>query len=114
MSEIDHWKYDFLRRKRYIVHDEHRPYLSEQTLKEISQYEPVEFYSREKILELSKKGLLQAELNKHIKSFLEARRKSPEGSNEECICMDFITELISKLDLNDFRSIRIERLLEEN
>ncbi len=48
MSEIDHWNYDFLRRKRYIVHDEHRPYLSEQTLKEISQYEPVEFYSREK------------------------------------------------------------------
>jgi hypothetical protein len=112
MSDINDLRYDYLNRKRYIVHDEHFPPLSPETLKEVSHYEAIEYYSREKILQLSKSGLLQAELKKHIDDLPRLRAKFPKGSNEECICMDFITELISKLDLEDFRKLRIERLVE--
>ena len=112
MSHFDDLKYDFLQRKRYVIHDEHRSRLSDQTLKEIEHHEPIEFYPREKIIELSKNGAIQSELNRHIESLLELRKKHPDGSNEECICMDFITELISKLDLEDFRKLKVEGLLD--
>ena len=38
-------------------------------------------------------------------------RLKPEGSNEECIAMDMFTEFLGKLDLEDFREMPIENLL---
>jgi hypothetical protein len=34
-----------------------------------------------------------------------------EESNAECICIDFMVELLSKMSLEEFRKIKIERLL---
>src|SRR5437016_3102168 len=71
----------------------------------------IEFYSRERIRELSEKGLIHQEFKRRIDELLRLRRDHPEGSNQECMCMDMITELISKLDLEDFRTLKIEQEL---
>ena len=103
MSEIDGNRYDYLRRKRYVVHEEHEQFIRPETLAEMREYETIEFYSCERIRELSHKGLIHRELRRRIDELLRLRRERPEGSNPECICMDMITELISKLDLEDCR-----------
>ena len=77
------------------------------------QYEAIEFYSRERIRELSQKGLIQEELKRRLDELLRLRQERAEGSNQECICMDIITELVSKLDLEDFRTMKIERILDD-
>jgi len=114
MDEIDANRYDYLRRKRYAVHEEHEQFIRPETLAEMSDYEAVEFYSRERIRELSKNGLIHQELKRRIDELLRLRQEHAEGSNEECICMDMITELISKLDLEDFRRLRIEGVVDES
>ena len=114
MNEIETNSYDYLRRKRYVVHEEHEQFIRPETLAEMREYEAVEFYSRERIRELSQKGLIHQELKRHIDELLRLRREHAEGSNEECICMDMITELISKLDLADFRTLKIERIVDES
>ena len=113
MNEIDTHAYDFLRRRRYVVHEEHEQFIRPETLAEMREYEAVEFYSRERIRELSQKGLIHQELKRRIDELLRLRREHAEGSNEECICMDMITELISKLDLADFRTLKIERIIDD-
>ena len=113
MTELDLHRYDCLRSKRYLVHEEHEPSIRTETLAEMSQYEVVEFYSREVIRNLSSKGLIHRELQTRIHDLTRLRGEHPEGSNPECICMDMITELISKLDLLDFRRLRIERIVED-
>ena len=114
MNEIETNAYDFLRRKRYVIHEEHEQFIRPETLAEIREYEGVEFYSRERIRELSQKGLIKDELKARIEDLARLRREHPEGSNSECICVDMITELISKLDLEDFRTLRIERIIADS
>src|SRR5438128_12377489 len=110
---IDDYRYDFLRRKRYVIHEEHEQFIRPETLAEMSEYEVIEFYSRERIRELSQKALIHQELKRRIDELLRFRQEHPEGSNRECICMDMITELISKLDLEDFRTLKIERIIDD-
>lgn len=112
MSENDTHAYDFLRRKRYVVHEEHEQFIRPETLADMREYEVIEFYSRERIRELSQKGLLKDELKARIEDLARLRREHPGGSNAECICMDMLTELISKLDLADFRTLKIEEIID--
>ena len=112
MNEIETHRYDYLRRKSYVAHEEHERFIRPETLEEMREYEAVEFYSRERILELSQNGLIHHELNTRIDELARLRRHHPEGSNAECICMDMITELISKLDLSDFRTLKIEGIIQ--
>lgn len=114
MNETETHRYDYLRRKRYVVHEEHEQFLRPETLVEMREYEAVEFYSRERIRELSQNGLIKDELKARIEDLARLRREHPEGSNAECICMDMITELISKLDLADFRTLKIERIIDDS
>lgn len=114
MNEIDENRYDYLRRKRYVVHEEHEQFIRPETLAEMREYEVIEFYSRERIRELSDKGLIQEELKRRIDELPRLRQEHPEGSNQECICMDMITELIGKLDLSDFRTLKIERVIDDS
>ena len=113
MNVIETNRYDYLRRKRYVLHEEHEQFIRPETLAEMREYEAIEFYSRERIRELSQKGLIHQELKRRIDELLRLRREHPEGSNPECICMDMITELISKLDLEDSRTLKIERIIED-
>ena len=110
---VDDYRYDYLRRRRYVVHEEHEQFIRPKTRAEMSHYEVIKFYSRERIRELSQKGLIHAELKRHIDELLRLRQEHTEGSNQECICMDMITELIGKLDLEDFRMLRIERIIDD-
>lgn len=114
MNETETHRYDYLRRKRYVVHKEHERFVRPETLAEMREFEAVEFYSRERIRELSQKGLIKDELKARIEDLARLRREHPEGSNAECICMDMITELISKLDLADFRTLKIERIIDDS
>ena len=68
---------------------------------------------RERIRELSEKDLIHHELKARIDDLVRLRREHPEGSNAECICLDMITELISKLDLAGFRTLKIERIIDD-
>ena len=113
MNEIEMHRYDYLRRKRYVIHEENEQFIRPETLAEMGEYEVIEFYSRERIRELSQKGLIHHELKRRIDELLRLRREHPEGSNQECMCMDMITDLISKLDLEDFRTLKIERIIED-
>ena len=90
MNEIETHRYDYLRRKRYVVHAEHEQFIRPETLVEMSEYETVEFYSRERVRELSLKGLIKDELKARLEDLARLRREHPEGSNPECICMDMI------------------------
>ena len=113
MNELDLHRYDFLRSKRYLVHEEHERSIRAETLAEMREYEALEFYSCERVRDLSSKGLIHQELKARIDDLNGLRREHPEGSNPECICMDMITELIRKLDLEDFRKLRIERIVDD-
>lgn len=88
MSEFENYRYDYLRSRRYEVHQEHERFIRPETLVEMQQYESLEFYSRERILELSRNGLIKDELKKLIEEMLQLRKEHPEGSNQECMCMD--------------------------
>ncbi len=114
MNEIDDNRYDYLRRKRYVVHEEHEQFIRPETLAEMREYEVIEFYSRERIRELSEKGLIHQELKRRIDELIRLRQEHPKGSNQECVCMDMITELISKLDLSDFRTLKIEGIVDDS
>jgi len=111
-SEIHKMKYEYLNRVRITLHAEHQSQISKQTLNEIGKFIDFEFYTPEKIKRISGEGLIQAELNRLILTLLDIRGDRPDGSNQECMCMDQITEFISKLDLEDFRNIKIERLID--
>jgi hypothetical protein len=112
MKEIDTNAYDYLRRKRYVVHEEQERLIGPETLVEMREFEAVEFYSVERIRELSQQGLIHQELKQRIDELLRLRRAHADGSNQECMCMDMITELISKLNLEDFRTLKIEKIIE--
>jgi len=73
MDQIDANRYDYLRRKRYVVHEEHEQFIPPETLAEMREYEVIEFYSRERIRELSQKGLIHQELRRHIEDLLRLR-----------------------------------------
>lgn len=111
MNASETHRYDYLRRKRYVVHEEHERSISPEALAEMREFESLEFYSRERIRELSQKGLIKDELKKRIDDLARLRSEHPEGSNAECICNDMLIELISKLDLADFRTLKIERII---
>lgn len=111
MSEIENYCYGYLRSQRYEIHEEHEQFVRPETLAEMQQYETIEFYSRERILELSRNGLITDELKKRIVEMLRLRKDHPEGSNQECMYMDMIRELIGKLDLEDFRTLSIGRIV---
>ena len=104
-------KYEYLNRIRVTLHEQHQKQLSTETLNEIKEYTDFEFYSQKEIKSISNNGLIQAELNKLIKRLLDIRKLQPEGSNQECMCMDQINEFIGKLDMLDFRKIKIENLI---
>ena len=105
-------KYDYLNRIRVTLHNDHQSQISEQTLNEIKDYVDFEFYSHEQMKSISDKGLIQSEINRLIQMLLEIRQNEPDGSNQECMCMDQITEFIGKLDLEDFRKLKIEKLID--
>jgi hypothetical protein len=113
MTELDLHRYDYLRSRRYLVHQEHEQFICAETLAEMREYEVIAFYTRERVCELSSKDLIHQELKTRIDDLTRLQQEHPEGSNAECICMDMITELISKLDLLDFRKLRIERIVDE-
>src|SRR5438477_11983393 len=73
MNEIDVNRYDYLRTKRYVVHEEHEQFIRPETLAEMREYEAIEFYSRERIRELSQKGLIHQELKQRIDELLRCR-----------------------------------------
>ncbi len=104
-------KYEYSDRMKITIHNEQQAHISEQTLKEISEYADFEFYTKEKMREISEKGFIQEEVNRIINTLLEIRKKEPEGSNRECMCMDQLNEFIGKLDMEDFRKLKIERLI---
>lgn len=114
MNETETHRYDYLRRKRYVVHEAHEQFIRPETLVEMREYETVEFYSRERIRELSQNGLIHHELKARFDELATLRREHPEGSNAESICMELITELITKLDLEDFRTLKIERVIDDS
>ena len=105
-------KYEYLNRIRITLHNEQQSQISEQTLNEISEYVDFEFYTRERMRTISEEGLIQNELNSLINMLLEIRKKEPEGSNQECLCMDQLNEFMGKLDLEDFRKLKIDRLID--
>jgi maltooligosyltrehalose synthase len=109
-SETSRFKYEFLNRVRITLHADQRSQLSKQTLNEIDEYIDFEFYNQEKIKQISGEDLIQAELNRLIQLLLKIRNDRPDGSNQECLCMEQITEFISKLDMVDFRKLKIQRL----
>jgi len=53
MDEIDANRYDYLRRKRYVVHEENEQFIRPETLADMREHEVIEFYSCERIRELS-------------------------------------------------------------
>src|SRR2546428_1414139 len=112
MKEIDTHAYDFLRRKRFVVHEEHEQFIRPETLAEMREYEVIEFYSRERIRELSQKGLIHQELKRRINELLRLRREHAEGSNQERMCIAKITEVNSRLDLDAIRTMKIERIVD--
>jgi len=73
MNEIETHRYDYLRRSRYVVHEERERFIRPETLMEMREYEAVEFYTRERIRELSQKGLIKDELKARIESGPGAR-----------------------------------------
>lgn len=107
-------KYEYLNRMRITIHNDQQVHISKKTLKEISEYADFEFYTKEKMLEISEKGLIQEEINKLINMMLKIRKEEPEGSNKECLCMDQINEFIGKLDMVDFRKLKIEKLIDSD
>ena len=110
MSNNSH-RYEYLESTTCLIHDDEKQFISPEALKVIEKHSPLEFYDREKMLKISESDGIQDEINKLIKNLLEYRQEDPKGSNSECMCMDQLTEFISKLDLVDFRKIGIERLL---
>jgi hypothetical protein len=104
-------KYEFLNRMVIKIHSEHQAGLSESTLEEIRSFEQIAFYDRERMLTISESGNVQEEMEQLVRSVLTEREKCPDGSNTECIAIDRLTEFLSKLDLEDFRKVRIQGLL---
>src|SRR5438552_2539054 len=82
MNGIDDNRYDYLCRKRYVVHAEHEQFIRPETLANMREYEVIEFYSRERIRELSQQGLINQELKQRIEELLRLRQEHPEGSNQ--------------------------------
>jgi hypothetical protein len=103
-------RYDYLKRKTLIVHDEQRHELSKEALAELDRFHRFEFYTAEKMRQISRADGVQKEIDKLVSSILAEREACPEGSNQECAAMDMLTEFVSKLDLEDFRKLRIEKL----
>lgn len=110
---MDENKYDFLDRTAITIHQEQETQVSRAAFEELRQFAHVQFYDREKMMTISREGRIQSELNTLVKSILTERASHPEGSNTECIAMDMFTEFLSKLDLEDFRHVRIEGLVDE-
>ena len=54
MKDITDMRYDYLSRRRFTVHQEQEPMISENTLHEIGEYETFEFYSQEKLRKISR------------------------------------------------------------
>jgi hypothetical protein len=107
-------RYDFLNRRLFQIHREQEAELAPGTLEDVSRFEPLEFYDRDKMLAISASGGVQKEINRLIQQVLAERDAHPAGSNTECIAMDRLTEFLSKLDLEDFRKVRIEGLIKED
>lgn len=105
-------KYEYLDRMRITLHKDHELQLRANTLSEISEYADFEIYSKDKMIEISEKGQIQIELNRLINLLLDYRKNFPDGSNEECMCMDQINEFLGKLDMVDFRKLKIEKLID--
>lgn len=109
---MNEFKYEFLDRTVITVHKEQEAQVSKDALEELRQFEHIQFYAREKMMLISKEGRVQEEINRLVDNILTERKSHPEGSNTECIAMDMLTEFISKLDLEDFRLLKIERLVD--
>ena len=106
-------RYEYLDRKTIVIHDEQQQCISESAMLELDRFQRFEFYDRQKMLQISLADGVQKEIQRLVQSVLAERNKSPEGSNLECMAMDMLTEFLSKLDLNDFRKVRIEMLLDK-
>ncbi len=106
-------KYDFLDRRSIWIHREQEAELSAGTLEDVSRFQIFEFYDRAKMVAISASGGVQQEINRLVRQVMAERGASPDGSNTECIAIDKLTEFLSKLDLEDFRKVKIEGLIED-
>ena len=52
MNEIETQRYDYLRRKRYLVHEEHEQFIRPETLAEMREYEAVPLQMKRFFLKL--------------------------------------------------------------
>ena len=111
---MDDVRYEFLDRKVFTIHKDQEFELSANTLQELSRFESFQAYSRDKMLRITKEGRVREQIVKLVKEILEERRSQPDGSNTECMAMDLFTEFLSKLDLEDFRKVKIERLIDSS
>lgn len=94
----------------YTVHDMQRPYIDEELLESMEEFASIEMYPKEKILTISENNEIQDELNRLIKDLLEYRKQEKNGNNE-AMCQSDIVDFLSKLDVLDFRTLNIEKLL---
>ena len=104
-----------MKKKRHtpVIHDEQQRCISESAMLELDRFQRFEFYDRQKMLQISRTDGVRKEIQRLAQSVLAERKKSLKGSNQECMAMDMLTEFLSKLDLNDFREVRIEMLLDK-
>ena len=113
-NQMEDLRYEFLDRRDISIHKDQESEISAKALEEVSQFQRFRFYSREKMMAISREGRVQDEINKLVASILEERKANPEGSNAECAGMDFLMEFLSKLDLEDFRKVKIQGLADES
>ena len=76
---INDYRYDYLRRKRYVVHEGDEQFIRPETLAEMCRYELIEFYSRERIRELSQNGLIHEELKRRIDELFRCGESIPKA-----------------------------------
>ncbi len=113
-EDVSDNRYDFLDRKTIRIHRDQEFELTPGALEAVSRFQAFEFYDRQKMLAISESDGVQAEIDKLVRQALEQRIEHPEGSNTECIAMDRLTEFLSKLDLEDFRKVHIEKLIDSS
>ncbi len=106
-------RYDFLDRITVRIHREQESELAPGTLEDVGRFQAFEFYDRAKMLAISESDGVQKEIDGLVRQLLAERSAHPTGSNTECIAMDRLTEFLSKLDLEDFRKVHIQGLIED-
>lgn len=92
--------------KTFSIHNDDFKRLSKKTIKEISEHEQIEFYPPGKCTNKV------VEFKKVLKEYLTVIKKNKgQESNIECILIDQMNELISKMYAHEVRELKLEKLL---